>query len=51
MKQYICTICGYIYEEASNGSWEALPDDWKCPVCAAACPSSAISMVPEEYSP
>lgn len=35
MKQYICTICGYIYDEASNGKWETVPDDWKCPICGA----------------
>ena len=35
MKQYICSICGYIYDEASSGPWEALPDDWKCPLCGA----------------
>ena len=35
MKQYVCSICGYIYDEASSGPWEALPDDWKCPLCGA----------------
>ncbi len=35
MNQYICTICGYIYDEEKNGRWEALPADWKCPVCSA----------------
>ena len=35
MKQYQCTICGYIHDEASGGKWEDLPDDWKCPICGA----------------
>ncbi len=36
MKQYICTICGYIHDEAVGGKWEDLPADWKCPLCGAA---------------
>lgn len=35
MKQYVCSVCGYVYDEAANGPWEALPDDWKCPLCGA----------------
>ena len=35
MKQYVCSICGYIYDEAASGPWEALPDNWKCPLCGA----------------
>lgn len=35
MKQYVCSICGYIYDEAAGGPWEALPDGWKCPLCGA----------------
>ncbi len=31
MKQYVCSICGYIYDEAAGGKWEDLPVDWKCP--------------------
>ncbi len=34
MAKYICTICGYIYDE-SDGKWEDLSDDWVCPVCGA----------------
>lgn len=30
MKQYICTVCGYIHE--TDGE---LPDDFKCPLCGA----------------
>ncbi len=35
MKQYVCSICGYVHDEAKNGPWEALPADWKCPICKA----------------
>ena len=35
MKQYVCSICGYIYDEAAGGKWEDLPVDWKCPLCGA----------------
>src|SRR5690554_1959882 len=34
MAKYICTICGYVYDE-SDGSWEELPEGWVCPVCGA----------------
>jgi len=31
-----CTICGYIYDDAKEGTkFEDLPDDWACPVCNA----------------
>ena len=41
MKQYVCEVCGYIYDEAAgdpdNGvapgtKWEDLPADWVCPL-------------------
>ncbi len=35
MKQYVCSICGYVFDEAKDGKWENLPDDWKCPICGA----------------
>ncbi len=34
--RYVCSICGYIYDEADNIPWSELPDDWKCPLCGAA---------------
>ena len=34
--RYICSICGYQYDEAENIPWEELPADWKCPLCGAA---------------
>jgi rubredoxin len=42
MEKYICTVCGYIYDEAAgdpdNGiapgtKFEDVPDDWVCPLC------------------
>jgi len=44
MKNYVCTVCGFVYEPAQgdpdNGikpgtTFENLPDDWVCPVCGA----------------
>jgi len=44
MKQYICSVCGFIYDEAAGipedgiapGTlWPALPEDWVCPLCGA----------------
>ena len=44
MKKYVCSICGYVYDEAKgdpdNGiapgtKWEDLPDDFVCPLCGA----------------
>lgn len=45
MKKYVCTICGFVYDEAKGipevgivpgTTWEQLPDNWKCPLCGAA---------------
>ena len=42
---YICSICGYLYEEnlgdpdrgiAPGTRWDDLPRDWVCPLCRAA---------------
>ena len=35
MKQMICSICSYTYDEASGVKWEELPEDWRCPICGA----------------
>jgi rubredoxin len=44
VKQYICSICGFVYEEstgfpdggiAAGTKWEDVPDDWACPLCGA----------------
>jgi rubredoxin len=45
MKQYLCSVCGYIYDEAAGipedqiapgTKFEDLPEDWVCPLCGAA---------------
>ena len=47
LDRYECGACGYVYEptKGDNNSsipagtaFEALPDDWRCPVCAARKP-------------
>ena len=44
MQKYECEPCGYIYDpekgDADGGiapgtAFEAIPDDWMCPVCGA----------------
>jgi rubredoxin len=44
MKSYVCTICGYVYDEKAgdpdNGvapetKWADVPNDWICPLCGA----------------
>ena len=44
MKTYVCSVCGYVYEEekgipsagiAPGTRWEELPADWVCPLCGA----------------
>ncbi len=33
-KVWVCTICGYLYDEAAEGTpFEELPEDWVCPLC------------------
>ena len=45
MKTYVCTICGFIYDEAKGipnagiapgTRWDELPGNWVCPLCGAA---------------
>lgn len=33
MKQYVCTICGYVYD--GDVPFEELEDDYVCPMCGA----------------
>ena len=42
MAKYVCTVCGYVYDEAAgdpdNGiapgtKWGDIPDDFTCPLC------------------
>lgn len=43
MKNYVCDVCGYIYEPengdpdndiAPGTAFKDLPDDWVCPICS-----------------
>jgi len=31
--EYVCVVCGHVHEEAIEGVWEELPDDFTCPEC------------------
>ena len=42
MKRYVCTACGYVYDEAQGDpesniapgtKWEDVPEDYVCPLC------------------
>jgi len=42
MKQWVCVVCGWIYDEAkglpeegiaAGTKWDDIPDDWECPEC------------------
>ena len=44
MKEYVCDLCGFVYDEAAGipedgiapgTKWEDLPEDWVCPKCGA----------------
>lgn len=43
MAKYVCTVCGYVYDEdlgdSDNGinagtKFDELPADWACPLCS-----------------
>ncbi|WP_102371540.1 rubredoxin [Enorma phocaeensis] len=34
--RYVCSICGYVYDEEQKGTLFAeLPETWTCPLCGA----------------
>lgn len=35
MRKYVCSICGYIHDEATGTKWEELDANWVCPLCRA----------------
>jgi len=63
MGKYVCSVCGYIYDEAKGipeaniapgTAWGELPDDWLCPICGAAkaeFAKQADSAVDDEKKP
>ena len=47
MSKWICGVCGYIYDEAREGTtFGDLPEGWTCPLCRAG--KDAFSPVREE---
>jgi rubredoxin len=45
MKQYVCLVCGFIYDEAlglpddgipAGTLWADVPETWACPDCGVA---------------
>lgn len=52
MEKYICEVCQYVYDPelgdpendiAPNTPFEALPEDWLCPLCNV--PKSEFKLV------
>ena len=34
---FVCPVCGYVYDEAQEKeSFSSLPETWQCPICKAA---------------
>lgn len=59
MNKYVCSICGFIYDEAKGipdagiapgTKWEDLPEDWTCPLCGAPKPVFEKQMEAAESS-
>ncbi len=34
--RYVCSVCGYVYDESQSGAWASLPEDWSVPCAVAA---------------
>ncbi len=60
MKNYECTVCGYVYSEAAGipdegiapgTKWEDIPDDWMCPICGATKDDFEEQIVSKPASP
>lgn len=43
MEKWVCVVCGYVYDPeigdpdsgvAPGTSWDDVPEDWVCPLCA-----------------
>ena len=50
VSKWICSICGYVYDEAKEGkAFTDLPDTWVCPWCGA--PKSAFVPEKQEAAP
>ena len=31
--EYVCVVCGHVHDEATEGAWDSLPEDFTCPEC------------------
>ncbi len=31
--EHVCVVCGHIHDEATEGAWDSLPEDFTCPEC------------------
>lgn len=62
MNRYVCSICGFVYDEAKGmpdagiapgTTWEQLPANWVCPICGAPKSAFVPAAVParEEQKP
>ena len=32
-QQYVCQVCGHVHDEATEGAWKDLSDNFICPEC------------------
>lgn len=57
MKKYVCTVCGYAYDESAGDQgegiapgtkWKDVSDDWECPLCGAS--KSEFEAQPEKMA-
>jgi rubredoxin len=30
---YICVVCDHVHDEATEGAWDTLPENFECPEC------------------
>ena len=44
--QYICTVCGHVHDEATEGKFEELSDLFTCPECG--CFKDEYYSIPKE---
>ena len=44
--QYICTVCGHVHDEATEGKFEELSDLFICPECG--CFKDEYYSIPKE---
>jgi rubredoxin len=33
--EHVCIVCGHVHDEAVEGKWDELADDFECPECVA----------------